>query len=72
MTVLFLGIAGLFIAIFVYDKIRPKVIDIGGKHSVLKHVKHIRDIKQEDILNQGREQFKKLITKHLNVPVTML
>lgn len=72
MTILLLGIAGLFIAMFVYDKIRTDKIDFGEKSQVIKRVKQIKDIKQEDILKQGREQFKKLMSKHLNVPVTML
>lgn len=34
--------------------------------------KTLNDIKQEILFKQGREQFKKLISKNLNIPVTML
>lgn len=37
-----------------------------------KSIKKITDIKQDIILKQGREQFKRLLSRNLNIPVSLL
>ncbi|OGH42232.1 MAG: hypothetical protein A3H79_03785 [Candidatus Levybacteria bacterium RIFCSPLOWO2_02_FULL_36_8b] len=37
-----------------------------------KNIKKITDIKQDVILRQGREQFKKLLSGKLSIPVSLL
>jgi len=45
---------------------------IFGGQKVKKNRKTIEDYKNELLVKQGREQFKKLLEKGINVPVALL
>lgn len=61
-SLILLSIFAIFLLVGVYAFKKRKNIN----------AKTLNDFKQEILFKQGTEQFKKLITKHLSIPVTML
>lgn len=70
-------ILGLFFAIGLTHLTRCAKIQIGMNYNFFtvsrkKAVRTIADYKQEILVKQGREQFKKLLEKGISIPVFLL